>query len=320
MLYGIDISKDTLDVAVSDGGSYKLSKYANTPSGIMEFLRRLTTEDHCVMESTGPYWYRLATQLLEASYKVSVVNPLQIKRFAQMQLRRTKTDTVDACIICAYGTMVIPAPMQPFPAFILQLKQLRSVARQLTKTHTDFSNQLHALAQMPATESTARTACKTMLLTIEKQLAHIEQQMEDIVTEHCAKTFHQLQSIPAIGKKTAMELIITTNNFTTITAAKSYSSYIGTCPRVTQSGTSVLSKGNICKVGSSYTRKLLYICSWSAVRCNHTCRQLYHRLLAAGKPKMVALIAVANKLIKQIFAIVLNGTMYDENFSSNVCF
>ena len=76
------------------------------------------------------------------------------------------------------------------------------------------------------------------------------------------------------------------------------SSYIGICPRLFESGSSVKGKTRICKMGMSRIRAMLYMCSWSAKRCNKTCRELYERLIAKGKAKKQALIAVANKLLK----------------------
>ncbi len=65
---------------------------------------------------------------------------------------------------------------------------------------------------------------------------------------------------------------------------------------------------------------MLYICSWSAKRCNKACRELYERLIAKGKAKKLALIAVANKLLKQAFAIAKQQTKYQENYLNIICF
>jgi transposase len=70
----------------------------------------------------------------------------------------------------------------------------------------------------------------------------------------------------------------------------------------------------------SRIRALLYVCAWSAKRCNLACRELYERLVAKGKSKKLALIAVANKLIKLAFAIAVKNIPYDENIAKNICF
>ena len=70
----------------------------------------------------------------------------------------------------------------------------------------------------------------------------------------------------------------------------------------------------------SRTRALLYVCAWSACKCNVSCKELYERLVQKGKPKKLALIAVANKLIKQAFAIATQNVVYDPNYQKNICF
>ena len=88
----------------------------------------------------------------------------------------------------------------------------------------------------------------------------------------------------------------------------------GLSPRIVQSGSSVKGRGSICKMGMGHMRMLLYMCVRSAKKYNKSCRELYERLLAKGKAKKLALIAVANKLVKQVFAIVKNKSKYVENF------
>ena len=123
-----------------------------------------------------------------------------------------------------------------------------------------------------------------------------------------------------MGKQTAMTLIVLSGGFDKFDDYRKLSSYIGICPRIFESGTSVKGKARICKMGMSRIRAMLYICSWSASRCNKACRDLYQRLLAKGKAKKLALIAVANKLLKQAFAIAKQQTKYQENYSNYICF
>ena len=129
-----------------------------------------------------------------------------------------------------------------------------------------------------------------------------------------------LPSIPGMGKKTAMMLVVLSGGFNRFDDYRKLSSYIGLCPRIFESGTSVKGRARICKMGMSRIRAMLYICSWSAKRCNKACRELYERLLAKGKAKKLALIAVANKLLKQAFAIATQKTKYNENYSNYICF
>lgn len=85
--------------------------------------------------------------------------------------------------------------------------------------------------------------------------------------------------------------------------------------RIYESGTSVKGRPKISKLGIGRMRALLYLCAWSAIKCNQACKKLYERLLAKGKAKKLALIAMANKLLKQAFAIATKNQEYKENFT-----
>jgi len=100
---GIDISKDTFDVTDSTGAYFQFS---NKVSGFKKFIKLLDDHSHCVMEATGYYHYQLAYYLLEKGIKVSVENPLSVKRFIQMKLSKVKTDKSDSKMICAYAQNV----------------------------------------------------------------------------------------------------------------------------------------------------------------------------------------------------------------------
>jgi transposase len=97
---GIDISKETFDVLDKSG---KHSQYSNNRKGFYRFKKKIKKGSLCIMEVTGIYHLKLATFLYSKDIAVSVVNPLRIKRFSQMHLRRNKTDKADAQIICKFG-------------------------------------------------------------------------------------------------------------------------------------------------------------------------------------------------------------------------
>ena len=101
---GIDISKKTFDIAfLNSKDQWEHNVYDNTTKGIKKFIKLVELTDHCVMEASGPYYMPLAFSLSEKEKLVSVVNPLVIRRYAQMKLVRAKTDKKDARIIAEYG-------------------------------------------------------------------------------------------------------------------------------------------------------------------------------------------------------------------------
>ena len=101
--FGIDISHLVFDVTDIYGNYHQ---FKNTISGFKKFTKLLDHESHCVMEATGYYHYQLAYYLLESGIKVSVENPLSVKRFIQMKLSKIKTDKSDSKLICEYAKQV----------------------------------------------------------------------------------------------------------------------------------------------------------------------------------------------------------------------
>jgi transposase len=311
---GIDVAKDSFVAATSREGKVTTTLHHNDKKGIAGFLKILPSQTWCIMEATGVYSLQLAIGLYEKGIKVSVVNPLQIKRFAQTKLKRTKTDKVDAALIAEYGQRMQPKLYEPPAPFIRQLQQQRMSLKLLVKSKGAFLNQLHALAQLEEADKEALKACKTVLHSIEKQIEKLECQMQQNAEEHCRELFALLQTIPGISKKSALELIIVSGGFKNFTSAKQFSSFIGICPSIHESGTSIRGYRGMSRIGDKKIRATLYMCSLAAKVYNQACRQLYERMLAAGKAKQVALVAVMNKLLKQVFGIVKSGDVYCPSF------
>lgn len=123
--------------------------------------------------------------------------------------------------------------------------------------------------------------------------------------------FTRLRSIPGVGPKTAIMLVVLTGGFERFSSASEPFSYAGLTPVIRQSGSSVNGRARISKIGNQKLRNLLFMCSFNAYKHNKACRELYERIVAKGKSKKLALIAVCNKLLKQAFAIAKSGLVYD---------
>lgn len=317
---GIDISKLTFDVAFQIEGKWKYHNFPNETKGFKKFLTVITEADHCVMEASGPYYLRLATFLYDHGINVSVVNPLTIKRFAQMKLVRAKTDKKDAQVIADYGISQQVSFWKPSGEITLKMQQINTMLGTIQKQKTMLKNQLEAFISSGIIDIELKKSLKAILTKLEREQKKAEARLEELVDQHYAASFQRLKEIPGIGKKTAILLIAITDNFKKFDNYKQLIAYVGFSPRIFQSGTSVRGKGHICKMGKSQSRKLLYMCAWSAKKCNKACIQMYERLKAKGKPERVIKIALANKLLKQAFAIAKYERKYQENYISNPCF
>ncbi len=155
-----------------------------------------------------------------------------------------------------------------------------------------------------------------MLKLVQKEMRALEQELEFKVKESHQTLLTQLESIPGIGRKTAAMLVVMTDGFKRFESASSLCSYTGITPVIRQSGSSVRGKPRISKVGNQKLRNLLFLCSFTASQHNKACKELYERIVAKGKSKKLALIAVCNKLLKQAYGIAKSGLIYDDNYRS----
>lgn len=312
---GIDISKLSFDVAIKiENEKYSHFKFSNDNEGFIKFSA-LLNQDYaiCVMEASGPYYLKLATFLFTKKISVCVINPLVIRRFSQMRMSRTKTDKKDAVMIAEYGKSQTPHLWKPEAAYVLEIKQMHAYVEQMNKSRTGLIRQREAFKYNSVESLALRESLEKMILSLETEIALIENKMIAIIKDQHNELFQQLNSIPGIGKKTAMLLIVISGGFTKFENARQLSSYVGISPRIFESGTSVKGKSRICKMGMSRIRAMLYVCSWSAKKCNNACKELYDRLVEKGKAKKIALIAVANKLLKQAFALASKNEYYLQN-------
>jgi len=151
---------------------------------------------------------------------------------------------------------------------------------------------------------------------LNREIEAIEAKVLSLVKEDQQQQLTLLTTVPGIGQKTALFLIIVTDGFSKFETASQLCSYAGITPTIRESGSSVRSRPRISKVGNRKLRNLLFLCSFNACKYNKACRELYERIVNKGKSKKLALIAVANKLLKQCFAIAKSGRPYDETYVS----
>lgn len=310
---GIDISKDVFDVSFPDG---KHLQFNNDLKGYQNFQKLLNADYHCVMEATGSYHLSLATWLFNHGLLVSVVNALVIKRFVQMRLKLAKTDKADAKMIRLYAELERPVLWSPPAEYVQQASEINGLVGMLIRQRTALKNKLHSVSVKPGNFAVVLKSLRKQIGILDKQIRELEGSMEDLINQHQGELLSQLKSIPGIGTKTAMFLIVITNGFTAFESSKQLSAFFGLAPTVRVSGKSVRGQSRISKTGNNVIRNLLFMCSFSACKNNTACKNLFDRIVSKGKSKKLALIAVANKLLKQSLAIAKSGTMFDDHYQS----
>ena len=313
--FGIDISHLVFDVTDSQGSHHQ---FKNNVSGFKKFVKLLNSNSHCVMEATGYYHYQLAYHLLESGIKVSVENPLAVKRFIQMQLSKIKTDKSDSKLICTYAQHVGLKLWQGNSKNELECLQIVRALSVYTKQGTMLKNKLHGESVLGEPSKAVVRSLKRSLKQLDKEVKSLEDRLLVLVKEVHQDLLARLETIPGIGRKTAILLVVLTGGFERFTSAGELCSYAGLTPVIRQSGSSVNGRSRISKIGNQKLRNLLFMCSFNACKYNKACRDLYERIVAKGKSKKLALIAVCNKLLKQAFAIAKSGLRYDDTYRSTL--
>jgi transposase len=315
---GFDVSKATLDVAIFDGERTDHFAVENGEKGFAEVLRtikgNLAAEIVITMEATGVYHQRAADYFYKRGFNVQVVNPLIIKRYSEMKMLRAKTDAVDSRIIAKYGYYEAGTLYKKKPEKNLKIQGFLKAIDDLCQMKVQNKNRLEALNQCSVEMKDIELMYQRIENQIEGEILLMERELLLLAKEISFETYQNLLSIPGIGKRIAPAIIGFFGQMEDFETAKQLVCFIGINPSPKMSGTSVRGRGSISRKGNGYLRKLLYMAALSACKHNVSCNALYHRLIGRGKAKKVALIAVSNKLVRQIFAVTKFERRYDPNF------
>ena len=310
---GIDISKGFFDVMNMRDQHFQ---FQNSTKGFKEFKKILSPDSICVMESTGYYHLKLAYFLLEHRIKVSIVNPLSIKRFIQMKLSKIKTDKADAKMIRLFAQNNELKLWKGNSKNQIESLQMARLIDIYTKQSTALKNKIHGEETLGNPSPIVVRSLKRGLKLIQKEKKLLDDKLAELVKKEHAAMLTNLESIPGLGRKTATMLIVYTDGFNRFDSAAALCSYSGITPIIRKSGTSVNGRPRISKMGNQKLRNLLFLCSFTACVHNKACKDIYQRITNKGKSKKLALIAVSNKLLKQAFAVAKSGIPYDENYRS----
>lgn len=314
---GIDVSHSKLDVCYQNNlGDLFYLQVGNNKAGFQKILEHTGTNYHFVMEATGVYYIRLAFYLEEQGCKLSVVNAIAIKRYIQMHLERNKTDKKDAGWICRYAIDQQPAYWQMPDAAYFESKQLYNTIREYTEQIKRINNQLHSLRLLPVPSKGTIKSLEKVIACMEKEIKQLEQKLQQMLEHWQPEQLKNVSSIKGIGKRAAAMLIVFTQGFKYTKNHRQLISFAGLAPTQYSSGSSIQGKPRIYKRGGKNLRDVLYMCSMSAMKTNTACKNLYDRLRANGKTGKQALVAVMNKLLKQVFAVVKNNSLYQPNYCS----
>ena len=317
---GIDVAADSFTAAWLPVGGTPSPAFAadQAPAGYVTLQRRLRAagvppaSTLVVLEATGNYWVALAVALHEAGYRVSVVNPRQAHHFAKAQLRRAKTDALDAQDLARLAAALRPSPWTPPPAVYHEARQ-RLVARDALLTmRQQARNQRHALLQWPVVVEGVQRHLDELIADLDRRIASLDGELAAVLeASEWAESLACVTSAPGIGLVTAAWLLVGTLNFTLCPDPTALTAYVGLAPMPRESGRSVRGRPSIGHDGNARLRTALYMATLSAARYNPAIRAFYQRLRAAGKPMKVARCAAARKLLHLAWALGTKRQRFD---------
>lgn len=281
----------------------------------LEAQRIAAHETSVVMEATGVYWERIALKLHLAGYRVSVVNAAQIKFYAKSTLRRGKTDKMDAELIARYGETMHPARWMPPTHDREALRALIHEREAVIALITLEKGRQHALDHREHAQELVIELGRARLALLEQQRTALEMAINGCIAESLglSEQVSLLSSVPGIGKLTAAIVLAETSHLQDVQDSRQWAAYAGLSPVPRQSG-AMVGRSRISKIGNSRLRKAFYLSAVTVSRLKNPMGEYYRRLVAAGKPKKVALIALARKILRTSFAVLRSGLPFDAGY------
>lgn len=305
---GIDVAKESFDGALGVGG--EVASYANDVAGSEALLLRLRDFDVrlIVMEATGGYEAELACALQAAGYQVAVVNPRQARDYAKSMGYLAKTDRIDAAVLASFAQALDTHPKRG--SFIRALPDaerehlgaLVNRRRQLVEMRTAERNRL------AMSHRASRKSIEAVIKFLQRQIDDVEAKMAKHVKEHHADLAALLESAKGIAEASSAMFIGTLPELGRL-SARQIGKLVGVAPLNCDSGKH-RGKQRI-QGGRADVRNALYMPTCSAIQHNPVIRAFFQRLVAAGKPKKVALVACMRKLLVILNAMVRDGKHWD---------
>ena len=295
---GIDISKDTLDVHVlPDGLSFSVSR---DDKGLEDLAARLLPRapQLVAMEATGGFETMVAAALNSRGLPGVVVNPAQVRHFAQALGKRAKTDPIDAAVIAAFAEAVRPKARLLPDAETLALSELMARHRQLTEML-----KAERAREMRAASKRACQSIRRVIATLKAELESLDADIDKTIRASAAWQVRVdlLQSVPGVGPTTARTLLAELPEIGSL-SRREIAALAGLAPWTRQSGQ--WRGRSMIGGGRTTVRTSVFMAALVASRHNPVLKAFRDKLVQAGKPKIVAIIAVARKLLTILNAIV----------------
>lgn len=297
---GVDVSKCSLDVFIP---GEKEIKVANKPAAIRRLVRRIKAKDPSAMfccESTGGYERTLLDVCREEGQPVCLLNALQVRRYAEHRGVLEKTDRIDARLISLAADDKKPEPLTHPSDRQRKLKELWTLRSQLAGDRESARNRLEHLR-----EKEGSAAVDAVVAVYDEQIARLERLCREAAAEDeaAASLLKRFQLVKGVGPVTALAMVALMPELLTLDDKK-LAKLAGLAPLCDQSG--AMDGPRHIRKGRGLVRRSLYFAAVTASAHNKILRAVFRRLLDAGKPPKVAIVALMRKLLCLLRRIAQN--------------
>ena len=298
---GIDVAKATLDLHLLPSG--QAHTLPNVKAGFQQLKQLLPNPARCliVLEATGGFEREVVAELIDAGYRVAVINPKRARDFAKALGLVAKTDRIDARVLALFAEKVQPAPSEKTPEKQAEIEQLVARRRQLIELKTQESNRWDVTYV-----KAAKNSIQAVINTLEAEIRGIEKIIEALVQsdDEWRNKAQLIQSVPGLGSVTAATVMADVPEIGKLNRQQ-ISALIGLAPYNRDSG-AMKGKRSISG-GRKSVRCVLYMAAIAARRCNPVIKAFADRLAQHGKPFKVIITACMRKLLVILNSIVKSG-------------
>jgi transposase len=321
---GIDVSARELSVAVQCGveAGIAVTTFSNKAAGhkaLLLYLLRGNARARVCLEASGNYSLDLALTLqAHPQVEISVVNPRRARRFAESLGERSKTDPVDARVLCEYAMRMRWVPWVPPNLAALRLRAITRAIEDLVAMQTQEKNRRHSLLASRALPALVMRELEQHLRYLKLRITRLRREALRLIGRHpeLNRRFHLMLTTPGLGETSSLQILGELAVLPETLDARQWVAFSGLDPAQFSSGTSVEKKSRISRGGSRHLRRALYMPALVAIRREPFVRGFYQRLLRRGKAPLQAVVAVMRKLLHALFAMFRLDQPYD---GSKVC-
>ena len=288
---GIDVSARELKVAVQCGveAGIAVTTFSNQAAGhkaLLLYLLRGKARARVCLEASGNYSLDLALTLqAHPQVEISVVNPRRARRFAESLGERSKTDPVDARVLCEYAMRMRWVPWVPPNLATLRLRAITRAIEDLVGMQTQEKNRQHALLASRALPALVLRELKQHLGYLKLRITRLRREAVRLIARNpeLNRRFHLMLTTPGLGETSSLQILGELAVLPETLDARQWVAFSGLDPAQFSSGTSVEKKSRISRGGSRHLRRALYMPALVAIRREPFVRRFYQRLLRRGK-------------------------------------